>query len=252
MGTYLALEIRRIFRDPFSLPFTVGIPAFIYILFGASTEYGDFPLAHGNVAAAIMINMAAYGAVSATTGVGGMAAVERMQGWGRQLGMTPMPDSRFVIVKTIVGMVQASLPVGLVFLLGHLTGAKAEGWVWGASAAIVMVGAMLFSMYGLTVGSLFRSESAVGISSSVLVVFGFLGNVFTPLSGWLLTIAKFTPLYGIAALARRPLTDGYTIDSMPGNIVEEPLWEILVNVGVWMTIFAVTATLLVRRGRERQ
>lgn len=254
MWTYLAVEIRRIFRDPFSLPFTVGIPAFIYIIFGTTMEWGEYEIGNGNVSAYIMINMAAYGAVTATTGVSGAAAVERMQGWGRQLGLTPMPDSRFVIVKTLIGMIQAAMPVGLIFAIGHFTQAKAVWWVWLASGVLVMIGAMLFSMYGLAVGSMFRSESAPGVAASALVILGFLGNVFMPLSGTMLTIAKFTPLYGIASLARRPLTEGYApnLNDEDGALIVEPLWESLVNVGVWVTIFSVAALLLVRRGRERQ
>ena len=37
----------------------------------------------------------------------------------------------------------------------------------------------------------------------------FLGNVFTPMSGFMLDLGRFTPLYGYAALARFPLTDGH-------------------------------------------
>ena len=40
----------------------------------------------------------------------------------------------------------------------------------------------------------------------------FLGNVFTPMSGLLLDIGRLTPLYGYAALARFPLTEGYLPD----------------------------------------
>ncbi len=252
MGTYLALELRRVLRDPFSLFFTVGIPAFMFIIFGISMEYGEFDIGNGNVSAYIMINMAAYGAVTATTGVGGLAAIERMQGWGRQLGLTPMPDSRFIAVKVAIGVIQAALPVTLIYAIGFFTNAKALWWVWASSAALVLLGAMLFSLYGLTVGSLFKSENAVGVSSGLVVIFGFLGNVFVPLSGWMLTLAKFTPLYGIAALARRPLTEGYTIEMNSAELVVEPLWQILANVGVWVTIFAVASVLLVRKGRERQ
>ena len=41
------------------------------------------------------------------------------------------------------------------------------------------------------------------------MILAFLGNIFFPLSGVMLTIAKFTPLYGYVALARYPLTEGH-------------------------------------------
>ena len=252
MGTYFALELKRVVRDPSALVFTVGIPAFMYVIFGFSMEWGQYEIGNGNVSMYVMINMAAYGAVTATTSVGGLAAVERMQGWGRQLGLTPMPDSRFVLAKALVGTAVAALPIVLIYLIGFFTDAKAEWWVWPASASLVLAGALLFSLYGLMVGFLFRSENAVGIASGMVVIFGFLGNVFMPLSGAMLTFATFTPLYGLAALARRPLTEGNEIDQATGDLLREPLWTSVVNVAAWMLIFGITAILLVRRSRERQ
>lgn len=252
MGAYYSLELKRALRDPSSLVFTIGIPAFMYVIFGVSMDWGQIDIGNGNVSMYVMINMAAYGAVTATTAVGGLAAVERLQGWGRQLGLTPMPDSRFVLTKALVGTTVAGLPIALIYLIGHFTAAQATWWVWFSSAGLVLVGALLFSLYGLMVGFLFRSENAVGIASGMVVIFGFLGNVFMPLSGAMLTFAKFTPLYGLAALARRPLTEGYTIDQATGALVAEPLWQSVANVIAWMLIFGGTAIYMVRRTRERQ
>ena len=74
----------------------------------------------------------------------------------------------------------------------------------------------------------------------------FLGNVFSPMSGLMLDIGRFTPLYGYAALARYPLTDGW----LPSGD-HDPLWLPIANVITWTIIFAGLAVLGVRRGRER-
>src|SRR5699024_9054496 len=121
--------------------------------------------------------------------IGGSAALERSQGWGRQLGLTPLRDSQFVATKAIVAMIIAIIPVGLIYLVGALTGAHGTGWVWFVTALVVLAGAALFSVYGLIFGLIFRGESAVGAASGSLVVLAFLGNVFFPLSGLLLSIA---------------------------------------------------------------
>ena len=55
---------------------------------------------------------------------------------------------------------------------------------------------------------LFRSEAAISGASGSVVVLSFLGNIFFPLSGTLLAIAKWTPLYGYVSLARYPVTEG--------------------------------------------
>ena len=139
----------------------------------------------------------------------------------------------------------------LIYGIGLGTGAKGEAWVWATSAAIVLLGASVFALYGLVFGLAFRSESAVGAASGSLVIFAFLGNIFIPLSGVMLSIAKFTPLYGFVSLARYPLTGGDSV-STSGALTHESLWVPLANVVVWTMIMAVATVLLARRGRERQ
>ena len=249
--TYYRLELRRLRRDYVTLFFTAGLPAFMYVIFGASADYGDDPVRDGNVAMWVMIAMAGYGAVTATTGLGGMAAVERMQGWSRQLGLTPLTDSGYVWLKAAVSLTVAVVPISLVYTIGALTGASAPPSVWIVSAAVLIVGAGMFALYGLCFGLAFRSEAAVSAAGGSLVILSFLGNIFIPLSGWQLAVAKFTPLYGYVSLARRALTGGGTVDR-DGGLIDVPLWQPVTNVVLWTGLFAVVATLLVRRGRSRQ
>lgn len=250
--TIVALELKRIGRDYVGLFFIAGLPAFMYVIFGAAQAFGDETIeGRGNVSLYVMISMAVYGAVTATVSIGGMAAVERMQGWGRQLGLTPFRDGAYVATKAGIAMAVALIPIALIYGIGAATGAKGDAWIWVASAAIVLLGASVFALYGLVFGLAFRSESAVGAASGSLVVLAFLGNIFIPLSGTMLTIAKFTPLYGFVSLARYPLTEGYNV-STSGAMTHDPLWLPLTNVAVWTLIMAVTTVLLVRRSRGRQ
>jgi ABC-2 type transport system permease protein len=251
--TFLALELRRFLRDYLGVFFTAVLPAFLYVIFGAAQSWSNQPAGNGNVAMYVMISMAAYGAVTATVSIGGSAAVERMQGWGRQLGLTPMRDSTFVLTKALVAMTVALIPVGLIYLIGALTGARGSVSAWIVGALIVLLGAAIFSVYGLIFGLAFRSESAVGAASGSLVILAFLGNIFFPLSGTLLTIAKFTPLYGYVSLARRPLTEGYILNGTSSDrMLYEPLWQPLTNMIVWAVIFSLLAIGAVRVGRRRQ
>jgi ABC-2 type transport system permease protein len=251
--TYLGLELKRFLRDVMGVFFTAVLPAFLYVIFGAAQSWSKESVGNGNVAWYVMISMAAYGAVTATVSVGGSAAVERMQGWGRQLGLTPMRDSTFVVTKAMVAMIIACIPVGLIYIIGALTGAQATAAAWVVGAIIVLVGAAIFSIYGLIFGLAFRSESAVGAASGSLVILAFLGNIFFPLSGTLLTIATFTPLYGYVSLARRPLTEGYILNGTESStMLYEPLWQPITNMIIWTLIFAALAIAAVRVGRRRQ
>lgn len=249
--TYYRLELRRFRRDYVTLFFTAVLPAFFYVIFGASPDYGDEPVRDGNVAMWVMIAMAGYGAVTATTGIGSSAAVERMQGWSRQLALTPLTDSGYVRVKAATSITIAAVPIALVYTIGAVTGAAAPMAAWVISAAVLLAGATMFALYGLSFGLAFRSEAAASAAGGSLVILSFLGNIFVPLTGWQLTLAKFSPLYGYVSLARRALTGGNAIDG-DGGLVPVPLWQPLTNVVVWTVVFAVVATSLVRRGRARQ
>ncbi len=245
--TYTLLELRRITRNGVGMFFTAVLPAFFYLIFGSTVSAKDETIGNGNVAMYVMISMAAYGAVTATTSVGGNAALERQQGWGRQLGLTPLPDSGYIAMKSLIAMTVAAVPILLTFLLGALTGAKGTPGAWALSAALCLLGSAVFAVYGLLVGTALRSESAVGAASGTLVIFAFLGNLFIPLSGVMLVIAKFTPLYGYAALARYPLTEGYLTDGS-----RDPLWLPVLNVVFWLAVFGGLAVFFVRRGRGRE
>lgn len=246
--TYTLLEARRITRDVANVFFTAVLPAFFFLIFGSTLEAKELTIGNGNVAMYIMISMAAYGAVTATTSIGGQAAMERMQGWGRQLGLTPLKDSSYVAMKALIAMAVAAVPILLTYALGVAMGAEGSTRAWLLSALLCLAGSAVFALYGILVGTAFNSESAVGAAGGSIVIFAFLGNVFIPLSGVMLTIGKFTPLYGYIALARYPLTEGHIAESAE----VEPLWVPLLNVSVWLVIFGMLATWFVKRGRDRQ
>lgn len=241
--TYARLDLRRQLRDRLGMFFTVGLPAFMYLVFGLGS---DDAVGSGNVSAYVMISMAAYGAVSATTGTAGSAVTELVMGWGRQLSLTPIRPLQVVALKAGIAMTVAAVPIALIYGIGVATGARGDLGDWAGSAAIVWGCSAMFAIYGLAVTTLFRTQSAIGVASGSIVVMAFLGNVFSPMSGLLLDIGRFTPLYGYAALARYPLTDGW----LPSG-EHDPLWLPIANVVTWTIIFSALAVLGVRRGRER-
>lgn len=251
---YANHDLRRHLRMWAALFFTIVMPSAMYLMFGAMTDYGDYPVGSSgaNVQGTIMTSMAVYGAILATSSTAGSAAVEQSQGWGRQLGLTPMRTSSYAIAKVVVGFALSALPVALVFLVAGLTGARlgsVETWI--STFVLAIVCSSVFSLYGLAFGMWFRSESAMAASSGVLVLLGFFGNLFMPLSGALLEIAKFTPVYGIAGLAQWPVLEGARLGEMP-DPGHDPLWLLLANVIGWTVVFAVLCLAAARRRTRRQ
>lgn len=239
----------RMFEATF---FTIGLPAALYLMFGALASFSQESAGHGNVAAYNMVSMALYGAALATSSIAGSAAVERQQGWGRQLSLTGLSSGGYLVGKALVGLFTAILPIVIVYAVGALTGARLDdGWRWFAAAGLSLLGALPFAIYGLAAALLFRSEAAVSVSSGLLVVLAFFGNVFMPLSGTLLEIARFTPFYGTAALGRWPIMEGYRIDMEAGVVEADPLWAIVLNVVAWTVIFTVIAVIAARSRTSR-
>ncbi|HNM98232.1 MAG TPA: ABC transporter permease, partial [Marmoricola sp.] len=150
--TMLGLELKRVFRDKTRLFFSAVLPAFFYVVFGAVQDYADLSIGNGNVAMAVMVAMAAYGAVTATATVGGTAAIERAQGWGRQLGLTPLRDTTYVLTKAALAAIVAMIPLTLIYIVGASTKADGTAKAWLLSALVLVVGSIVFALYGLCFG----------------------------------------------------------------------------------------------------
>ncbi|WP_129657735.1 ABC transporter permease [Rothia uropygialis] len=251
IATYTLIDLRRTLADRSGVIFSVILPVVFYLLFGAMQDYSDAPMNHGNIAAYIMIGMAAYGGLVAASSTTGSVVVEQSTGWGRQLALTPLSTSAMLVSKSIIILVRAALPVAAVNITGLFTNADMPVSEWIASALLTVVVTLPFGFYGMMFGLVFRSESAVSISSTALVILAFIGNAFSPLPEFLMGLARFTPLYGATSLARYPLSEGIQAISDGSGTVTDPLWYAVVNVVGWTLIFAAVCVVLSQRQKGR-
>lgn len=251
--TYINIDVRRQIRSVRTLLFTILMPVFMYLLFGAHSDYGNNPLGRGNTKFYVMTSMAAYGTVIAAVSVAAGATNEAISGWGRQISLTRSSAMSWVVNKTVVALTVATVSQGLVFLVGWATGATTEAWVWVTTFVLGLVGSVIFAAWGLGAALLIKSDSSEGIASSTVVFFSFLGNVFTPLSGIMLTIAKFTPMYGFIGVVRWPQMGGTILDPTAAqSTLSHPWWLLVANVVAWLAVFLMMAVLGLRRSRARQ
>ncbi|MDG3011870.1 ABC transporter permease [Rhodococcus sp. D2-41] len=241
---FLGLELRRLLRNRRTVVFTLAMPPIFYLIFGLSGNYKtQYPDGwHGNVSAFVMISMAVYGAMIATTSGGAMVAVERAQGWSRQLRLTPLRPVAYVGIKVLVAMSLGLASVAIVFMLGALSGAEADPRVWMVAPLVAWSGSAVFAAFGLFVGYLLPSENVMQFLGPGLAVLAFAGGLFVPLDGGVFgTIAKFVPTYGLARLAHAALTG----DSAGGIALA------VVNIVVWAAVFVVGAAVAFRRDTQR-
>ena len=91
-------------RNRRTIIFTLVFPAALLLAFGGQDGWDD-PAGLGNVAAYILVSMALYGAALTAAAGGSMVALERSLGWSRQLRLTPLHPVAYILMKTIVALV---------------------------------------------------------------------------------------------------------------------------------------------------
>jgi ABC-2 type transport system permease protein len=238
----IRLELRRMLRNRRTVIFTLVMPAVFFLLFGTNSASRTQSAGAGNVTGYIMVSMAVYGAMLATTSGGAMVSIERAAGWSRQLRLTPLRPLAYIAVKLVLAMIIGLVSVCVSFAVGAVSGAQLPAHAWILCGLLAWVCALVFAAFGLFMGYLLPSENVMQILGPVLAVLSFAGGLFVPLDALghtFATIAKFTPVYGVGELARSPLVHD-------GN-----LWLATLNVVVWTTLFAAGAMWRFRRDTAR-
>lgn len=241
--TVLRLEIRRLLRNRRTVIFALIFPVVFFLAFGLNKAYASEPIGHGNVSAFIMLSIALYGAVLATTSGGAMVSIERAAGWSRQLRLTPLSPVIYIVIKVLTALVLGLVSVVAVFAVGLITGKPSmPGYLWIVTGLCVWIGSLVFAAFGLFMGYLLPTENVMQFLGIGLALLAFAGGLFIPLSQFsqpVQTIAKFTPLYGLNQLVHAPLL---------GNGVELA-W--VANAVIWLAIFAGGAVWRFRKDTAR-
>jgi len=225
---FYVLELKRMLRNKRSMIFTLIMPSVFFLLFGSDAEYRTERAGHGNVTAYIMVSMAVYGAMIATTAGGAMVATERALGWSRQLRLTPLKPVAYVAIKVLVAMTMAVVAILAVFVVGNLRGADLP---FGRLVLCGVIGwgcTLVFAAFGLFMGYLLPSENVMQLLGPSLALLALAGGLFTPLDNFSQgsqDFAKFTPAYGVGVLSRAPF-------GSDGNVGLAAL-----NIAVWTAIF---------------
>ena len=237
----LLLEIRRVLRNRRTLFFILVMPAVFFLLFGLPNQ-GQSLDNGAPVTGYIMISLAVYGAMVATTSGGGMVAVERAQGWSRQLRLTPLRPAAYVATKVLTAMTLGLLAVLVEFVVGALCGVSMPAHVWLLAGLAAWLGSLVFAAFGLFVGYLAPAENVMQFLGPILAILAMFGGLFVPLEVLpevMQQIARFTPVYGVGELARSPLTGTGATAGAVANVV------------LWTVAFGFGAARLFRRDTQR-
>jgi ABC-2 type transport system permease protein len=232
MLAYIRLETRRTLRDPGFVIGGIAMPVLMYLLF---TNIGQND---GSWKAASMVGMAAYGAVGSALNTGSAVAEDRAVGWLRQLRVTPMTPREVVTGRTLTGTV---LPAILAVLAagGLVNGVRLALWQWAATALLLWLGSLPFTLLGL--GNGYRlTGPATGVTNMLCGLgLSVLGGLWFPVSlfpGWLRAVSAYTPTHRFAQLGAA-VTEGRA----PGT-------GAIIVLTAWLGLFGSYAVLSYRRG----
>lgn len=209
----MAFELRRLLRNRRTLIFSVIFPVVLFLMVSMQMSSGDTTLGPGVVADAgayVMVSMAVYAAITAATAAGAAVAVERSAGWSRRLRITPLRPGAAILAKTVAAFAMGVIGVGAVFFTGAVTGRAHMGaQAWGATFAIIVMGALVFGAFGLFLGYLLPSDNVMALLGPIIALLAVFGGLFSgpidPHSSFG-QIAQFTPIYGLSMIAHWPLT----------------------------------------------
>lgn len=241
MRAAAGFNFRQVLFNPFIVGFSVLLPVFMYLMFGANAS--DMSIGNGNIAARVLATMAAYGVVSALSAVGVTVALERQSGWLRQIALTQLGVGRYLATKLIAGFGVAIIIVAVCYGVGLFTGAKMAGFAWALSAVAAICGSLLAMAMGLAAAFAVKSDSAFALTSGVLVLSAFVSGMFMPLAmlpEFFQHLAPYTPLYGLAQIVVAPIDAQVSIDA-----------GMVVNMAAWTAIFLLIAISAAKRGVGR-
>ena len=239
MGGTLALakaEISRLRRNKRYLIFTVALPVMFYLIFGKQKSTGY----NVSFAAFYMVGMATFGAFSGAFNNNTIRiSQERKDGWIRQLRLTPLPASAYVVAKVLASMVTTVPSIVIVFLLGRFYGGvQMPIWKWIVCALAIWVGTLIFAALAVALGYKLDPDSVQPVTIVVFFFFSIFGGLWFPLSGALQKFGEFTPTYQIVKISTDVIGQG---SAALVNVI---------GIVAWFAIFVALATLAVRSTAE--
>lgn len=245
--TFLGVELKRLFRNSSVVVFTLIFPIAMLVMIGLpnkGTSISNVPVSQGGMSAAvpIMISMAVYGAMVASTMTGVSVAAERAQGWSRQLRLTPLNPVVYILVKIVCGLVLGGIAVLVTLLVGAALGITAPLGNLIPAGVLAWLSSLMLTSLGLAVGYAFPAQNAMRYLGPILPILSFMGGLFIPLAIMPEAVqigARFTPLWGIAELSQAAV------------IGAEPNGWAVPNLIVWFLVFTGLAVLMFRRDTKR-
>lgn len=198
---YLRLETARQLRNARTLIFSLAVP--IVMLFAFGGAYGGNgavdQVTHLPWIVVTTIQMAAYGGMIAAMSQSFAIVNERSLGWNRQLRITPLSGSGYLLSKVVTAMVSAMAAVVLITLISVVTFHPDLGVVnWIAACGAIWLGVIPFALVAILIGQFAKPDYAQALFTTVFLGLSLLGGLWIPLQifpAWVSHVGQAVPSY---------------------------------------------------------
>jgi ABC-2 type transport system permease protein len=240
---YFGLELGRQLRNARALIFTFAVPIVLLLLFGSIYGHEYDKAAHLQWVVVTTIQEAAYGAMMSSLSQAFQIVNERSVGWNRQLRITPLSGTGYMVTKVAATLAVALVAIVVVFLVGIVflhASLSPLGWILAALG--LWIGIIPFALIAILIGQFAKPSFAQPLFMVVFLGLAILGGLWIPLDifpAWVSNIAQAVPSFWLNKV-------GQMGASLSGNILDPAL-----VLGAWTIVFAGLITWRYRRDSAR-
>ncbi len=205
---YIVLESTRQLRNWRSLAFTFAIPVAMLLIFGS--VYGA--AGQHDAAAGLpwlivtTLQMAAYGGMMAALGQAFAITTERSVGWNRQLRVTPLSGTAYLVSKVVAALIVSLATILLLCAVSMIVlGARMDALHWVLAIGGIWLGVIPFALLAVTIGQFARPDFAQPLFTVVFIGLAVLGGLWIPLDilpAWISDVARVFPSYWLNKLGQ--------------------------------------------------
>ncbi|MFJ3395124.1 ABC transporter permease [Leifsonia aquatica] len=198
---YLGRESLRQLKNMRSMVFTLAVPLVMLIAFGGT--FGGRgqvdAVTHLPWIVVTTIQVAAYGGMMAALSQAFGIVTERSIGWNRQLRVTPLSGTGYLVSKMVAALALAL--VSIVVIIGvslALYHPELSAGSWLLAALGIWCGVIPFALLGILIGQFAKPEFAQPLFMAVFMGMAVLGGLWIPLQifpVWVANVAKAVPSY---------------------------------------------------------
>lgn len=211
---FLLFEVRRITRARKFWVVAFLFPTLMYLM-QANLFSGEIAEKTGvDFSSYLLGSLAAFGALFVALNVGTRVAFERSSGWQRQLRLTPLTATSYLVAKLTTAMVVALPAITVVALTGFaLEGVRLPVLGWLHLVLGVWAGTLPFALLGVFIGQIASAETVQVLTTVSHMLLGVLGGALFPsvaFPQWMQVVSAVMPSRWLAEIGHSAFGGGQT------------------------------------------